>query len=142
VEVGYNSQLSEIDAAILRRKLGLQKRWTSTRQAIAASYLDAFAGLPLTFPNWPGAVEHVWHKFTLQCSARDQLREHLHAHHVPTLIHYARPFHREKLFGCRPDQEFPRASLHADQSLSLPIHAHLDEGEVGATIDAVRSFYR
>jgi dTDP-4-amino-4,6-dideoxygalactose transaminase len=141
VELGYNSQLSEISAAILRLKLGLQAHWTSKRQAVAQLYLDAFAGLPLTFPSWPAPVEHVWHKFTLQHHARDRLRDHLRVLRIPTLIHYPHPFHREALFGCSSDHDFPRASFHADHSLSLPIHAYLSDDEIGETIDAVKSFF-
>jgi len=142
VELGYNSQLSEISAAILRLKLGYQPEWTSRRQAVAELYLDAFSGLPLTFPSWPVTVEHVWHKFTLQHQVRDQLREHLRVRGIPTLIHYSHPFHRETLFGGRPDCEFPRASFHADHSLSLPIHAYLSDEEIGATIEAVVSYFK
>jgi len=141
LELGYNSQLSEISAAVLRLKLDLQNKWTAKRRAVAELYLNAFAGLPLTFPSWPTAVEHVWHKFALQHPARDQLREHLRARQIPTLIHYAKPFHREALFGGSSDRKFPRASLHANHSLSLPIHAYLSDDETAEIVEAVRSFF-
>ena len=142
VELGFNSQLPSIMAAVLSLKLTQQERWTERRKAIAAHFLATFADLPVGFPNWPSSVDHVWHKFVLRCEARDDLAAWLQARGIPTMIHYPRPFHREALFGMDNDTTFPRADAHAASTLSLPIHAHLTPEQVDHITQSVIDFFR
>lgn len=141
VELGFNSQMPSLTAAVLSLKLKHLPRWTERRRAIAAHYRQCFAGLPVSFPEWDGAVEHVWHKFVLRCANRDGLAAALRKRGVPTMIHYPRPFHREPLIGVRPDEDYPAATAHAVTTLSLPIHSHLTDGEVEHIAEAVRAFF-
>ncbi len=141
VEVGYNSQLPSLAAAVLLAKLDHHSAWTARRRQIAKGYAEALKGLPLEQPVVDERVAHTWHKFVIRCDARDQLSGHLKLKGVPTLVHYPRPFHREALFGARPDNDFPRATDHAARALSLPIHAHLSDREADWITAAVRGFF-
>jgi dTDP-4-amino-4,6-dideoxygalactose transaminase len=141
LELGYNSQLPSLAAAVLSLKLERQPAWTARRRAIAELYRESFADLPIELPVRDPAVDHVWHKFTLRVAARDDLMGWLKAAGVPTLVHYPRPFHREDLFRSDRQADFPRADHHAAHTLSLPIHAQLSDGELGRVVDAVAGFF-
>jgi dTDP-4-amino-4,6-dideoxygalactose transaminase len=143
LEVGFNSQMSSLVAATLALKLEHHDCWTTRRQQIAGRFLDAFGDLPLWFPTWSDNLRHVWHKFTMRYEKRDDLAAWLRAEGVPTMVHYPRPFHREPFLDCLADDAlFPTASRHAATTLSLPIHAHLEDGEVEQIVDAVRGYFR
>lgn len=143
VEVGFNSQMSSLVAAALSMKLEHHDRWTARRQEIAAYFQGAFAHLPISFPQWPDGLHHVWHKFTMRCAARDELAAWLRERDVPTMVHYPRPFHREPFLGREADDVwFPEATRHAATTLSLPIHAHLQDSELEQIVDGVGGFFR
>jgi dTDP-4-amino-4,6-dideoxygalactose transaminase len=141
VELGYNSQLPSLSAAVLCAKLGHQRAWAARRAALAAAFIEGLEGLPVAPLPLDERVGHVWHKFVVRLDDRDALASHLKGLGVPTMIHYPRPFHREPLFGVRPDGDFPRASEHAGRTLSLPIHAHLTDAEAARIVQGVRNFF-
>ncbi len=138
IELGYNSQMPSMTAAVLSMKLDHQARWTERRRVIADRYRTAFKKLPAQYPQWQPETVHVWHKFTLRVPNRNLVEKSLHARGVPTKVHYPNPFHREPLFGSlRSDGDFPNACAHADNSLSLPIHAYLTDEEIEYIAQAV-----
>lgn len=139
-EVGYNSRLEELQAAILRVKLRHLDEWNARRQRLATRYLEALAGLPLTLPVQPAGYEHVWHLFTVRHPQRDELRRRLEAAGVGTQIHYPIPPHRQQAYAALGYQAgaFPRAERIHAQILSLPIGPHLSEAAQDRVIAAVR----
>ncbi|MDZ4371005.1 MAG: DegT/DnrJ/EryC1/StrS family aminotransferase [Phenylobacterium sp.] len=142
VELGYNSQMPSLTAAILSLKLARFESWRARRTQTAQHYLKAFEPLPLGRPLWPDDVRHVWHKFVVQTPHRDALAAYLAGQGVATAIHYATPFHREPLFGpSGDDEDFPESSRLSRQSLSLPIHSHLRADEVERVAAAVTAFF-
>ena len=141
LDLGFNSQLSEVSAAALLVKLKHQPFWARRRKAIADYYLRELAGLPISFPVWSDKVDHVWHKFVLHCEAREPLAAFLKSSGIPTMIHYSRPFHREPIFARQTSAQFPAASRHADTALSLPIHAYLTKTETQTIVEAITSFF-
>jgi dTDP-4-amino-4,6-dideoxygalactose transaminase len=142
-EVGVNSRLDELQAAILRVKLGWLETWTERRRAIAARYASALAELPaLTVPRTPPDVRHVYHQFTVRVeSRRDRLAAALHQRGVQTAIYYPVPLHLQRVhasLGLR-EGDFPHSEAVAGEVLSLPIFPELREHEIESVVEGVAS---
>lgn len=142
VELGCNSQLSSLAAAVLLLKLDRLEVWNARRSRIAEFYDTALDEAGVERPVWDAAVRHVRHKYPILSARRSALRAHLAARGIPTVVHYTTPFHRECLFASSGGQDidYPRASTVAASTVSLPIHAHLTDAEVERIESALRSF--
>ncbi|EUJ09247.1 putative PLP-dependent enzyme possibly involved in cell wall biogenesis [Methylophilaceae bacterium 11] len=142
-ELGVNSRLDPIQAAVLTVKLKYLDAWNARRQAIAARYQAALADLPLTLPITPTGANPVWHLYVLATAQRDALQQHLTQSGVQTLIHYPVPPHKQQAYQHSPvaQTNYPLAEQYALQTLSLPIGPQLSDAEVETTIAAVRAFF-
>ena len=130
-ELGYNSQLPEISAAVLRHKLDLEPVWRAARQQIAARYDAAIAALPtLQAPQRGERTAHAFSKYVVRCKDRERVRERLAHAGVPTRIHYPRPLHHEPLFTVKEGTACPNAEQSTREVLSLPMHPFLHRDEV------------
>jgi dTDP-4-amino-4,6-dideoxygalactose transaminase len=144
-ELGYNSQLASIQAAIVGFKLEHLDEWTERRQQIARRYtavLDEISSAtpPLELPE----ARHVFHKYVLTAGAdRDRLKKHLAAAGVGTMIHYASPLHREPMFAeyLNTESSFPEADRLSREALSLPMYPELDDTDVDYVCDQLTRFY-
>jgi len=136
---GLNTRLDPLQAAVLRVKLAHLDAWNNRRKAIAARYLDAFAGTDLGLPVIADGCESAWHLFVVRSPNRHALIEHLAAAGVGTLIHYPIPPHRQAAYRSLDfqDNAFPIAERLAAEVLSLPIGPHMTEPQVDHVIDAV-----
>jgi len=126
-EVGINSSLDELQAAVLRVKLSYLSDSTTTRRALASRYTEAFEGSPLQLPAELPGYRHVYHLYAARSQQRDDLRMRLAEHDIPTLIHYPIPVHLQPCFaslGGRVGQH-PVAERAAQTLLSLPLHPEL-----------------
>ena len=128
---GFNSRLDELQAALLRVRLGRLDEWNARRREHARYYLGVLADAGVTLPVEPPAFEHAWHLFVIRTPLRDRLQEYLAAHGVDTMIHYPTPPHLQPAY-----QEFglqrgtlPIAEAIHDEALSLPVGPHLSEEE-------------
>jgi dTDP-4-amino-4,6-dideoxygalactose transaminase len=133
-ELGLNSRLDEMQAAILRVKLRHLEAWIEQRRAIAARYTDALAGLRgLVLNEIPPATRHVYHQFTIRVPLdRDSLRQALRGRDIQTAIYYPVPLHLQPVhaaLGYRPGA-FAHAECAANEVLSLPIFPELRDDEV------------
>jgi dTDP-4-amino-4,6-dideoxygalactose transaminase len=138
---GMNSRLDPVQAAVLSVKLAHLDAWNARRQAIAATYDGALAGLPeLALPAARDGDVH--HLYVVRSADRDGLRAHLTAAGVGSEIHYPIPPHRSEAYarlGHRPGA-FPIAERLAAEVLSLPIGPQLARVQAEAVIDAVRAW--
>ena len=95
--LGVNSRLDAMQAAVLRVKLRHLNDWTELRRRNAARYRELFAdsrvGARLALPEEPDGMRHVYNQFTVRCTERDQLREHLRREGIPTEVYYPYPLH-------------------------------------------------
>ncbi len=98
-EVGLNSRLDPIQAAVLRAKLPHLDQWNDRRKRLACRYLENLAGTGVRLPEVRPGVEHVWHVFVVRARERDALRAHLHHAGIGTVIHYPVPPHRQKAYA-------------------------------------------
>jgi len=137
LEIGVNSRLDEMQAAILRARLGLLRQRTEQRRALAAEYRRRLSGAPVKVPLEmdPG---HVYHLFPVRTTRRSSLQAHLFAAGIETLVHYPVAIPRQPAFASANPAECPRAEAAADEVLSLPLHPALPFTDVGAIADAIR----
>lgn len=138
-ELGVNSRLDEIQAAILRAKLLYLDAENEARRTIALQYLVALAGAPVTLPYVPPDIEPAWHLFVVRSPARGQLIRGLGARSIGHMIHYPIACHAQP---CYADQEWPAlpvAEVLQHQVLSLPIAPYLSALDVQSVADAVRT---
>lgn len=143
-ELGYNSQLASIQAAIVSFKLDHIDEWTARRQQIARRYTAVLDEISSVFPprEIPGS-RHVFHKYVLTAgNDRDRLRAHLSDAGVGTMIHYSSPLHTEPMFSeyIGPEETFPEAARLSKEALSLPIYPELDDSEVEFVCQQLASF--
>lgn len=142
-ELGMNSRLDELQAAILLARLKWLETNTLRRQEIADLYragLNNNAVQLLAAPQFKTA--HVYHLFVVLCERRDELQAHLQSHGVQALIHYPIPIHNQ--VPCKEIKQDPQglshSELHANTCLSLPCHPQMSDRDVQIVIAAVNNF--
>jgi dTDP-4-amino-4,6-dideoxygalactose transaminase len=142
-ELGMNSRLDELQAALLLVKLKYLQDSTVRRREIAARYFSAMRNPKLTLLAAPEQAEnHVQHLFVLLTTERERLQQHLREAGIQALIHYPIPVHHQPPCAQlrRDPQGLGRAERHAAQCLSVPCHAQMDETQVNRVIEAVNAF--
>lgn len=142
-ELGMNSRLDEIHAAMLSARLKWLPEFTARRQQIAKAYMEGIDTplvCKLAHPEEP--LSHVYHLFVVTCVQRDALQAHLEKHGVQSLIHYPVPVHRQE--PCRDwasdPQGLANSDSHAATCLSLPCHPQMTDDDMNTVIAAVNSF--
>jgi dTDP-4-amino-4,6-dideoxygalactose transaminase len=140
---GYNSRLDELQAAILRVKLGHLARWNARRAEIAAHYLAGLSGLPLQLPLTAEGNQHVYHVFAVLSDRRDALQQFLAHRGVPTLIYYPEPLHLQPVYADLDGRvgDYPVAETIARTILPLPMYPELSTEQVDYVIGQVKEFF-
>jgi dTDP-4-amino-4,6-dideoxygalactose transaminase len=144
-EIGTNSRLDTLQAAVLLAKLPHLAAWSAERRAHAAYYAQGLAGLaPVRTPVTEPANEHIFHQYTLRVERRDELQAHLKAKGIGTAIYYPVPLHRQPCFAHLGYREgsLPEAERAAREVISLPVYPELTRVQLDYVIDAIRGFYR
>jgi dTDP-4-amino-4,6-dideoxygalactose transaminase len=143
-ELGMNSRLDALQAAILRAKLPHLDHWTALRQAHAARYAELLAGTPIQLPTAaPHSNRHVFNQFTIRAPRRDELKAHLAQQGIQSETYYPLPLHLQQCFaglGYR-EGDFPVSEAAALDCLSLPIYPELAPEDLAAIAAAIRSLY-
>ncbi|MCT7027889.1 DegT/DnrJ/EryC1/StrS family aminotransferase, partial [Salmonella enterica subsp. enterica serovar Minnesota] len=85
---GLNSRLDEMQAALLRVKLGHLDDETAKRRHVARRYREGIRHPQILLPAVPAEEAHAWHLFVVRSARRDALKEHLAAHGVQSQVHY------------------------------------------------------
>ena len=134
-EIGVNSRLDSIQAAVLDAKLPHLDEYIAARQKAAAYYDRVFANCEqLLIPGRQPHSTHVFHQYTLRVvgADRDKLREDLAERGIPAMIYYPVPLHQQKAYldPRYKDGDFPVAERLAACVLSLPMHTELDEEQL------------
>jgi len=145
--VGVNSRLDSLQAAVLRIKLRHLDEYAAARNAVAAHYDKAFAGMPhLTTPQRSPSSTHVFHQYTLRVTGdhRDKLKAHLEANGVPAMIYYPVPCHLQNAYK---SDRFPIGSLPVTEQLthevlSLPMSTELDNEQLAHITATVKSYFK
>lgn len=145
--VGANLRLDELQAAILRVKLGHLDGWTAARGRNAARYDAAFraAGLEGTvgLPVVRAGHRHVFNQYVIRSPRRDALREFLAERRIGTEVYYPVPLHLQACFAALgyAAGDCPAAEAAAAETVALPIHPDLDAAQVDAVVAAIGDFF-
>jgi UDP-2-acetamido-2-deoxy-ribo-hexuluronate aminotransferase len=144
-EIGVNSRLDSIQAAILRIKLKHLDEYAAARRMVADAYDKAFAGHPaIIIPARATYSDHVFHQYTLQLKGHDRnaLREFLAGKEIPSMIYYPVPLHMQKAYhDPRYKQgDFPVTEKLCAGVLSLPIHTEMKPETQQVIIQSVLEF--
>jgi dTDP-4-amino-4,6-dideoxygalactose transaminase len=141
VRIGLNGRLDTIQAAVLIEKLKLFPEEILARERIARRYSAALADVANVPKLAPGSTS-VWAQYTLRLAGgrRDELAATLKPQGIPTAIHYPVPLHRQEPYRRFPIAEggAPVSERLAEEVISLPMHAYLDEATQDRIIEAVR----
>jgi UDP-2-acetamido-2-deoxy-ribo-hexuluronate aminotransferase len=144
-EIGVNSRLDSIQAAILDIKLKHLDEYAAARQKAADAYDKAFGNSPkLQVPVRSSRSTHVFHQYTLVTKDvdRDRLLEHLLAKNIPCAIYYPVAMHMQKAYL---DPRYKEGDLPVTEHLcktviSLPMHTELDEEQIKFIADNLLEF--
>ncbi|HSU12947.1 DegT/DnrJ/EryC1/StrS family aminotransferase [Longimicrobium sp.] len=145
-EVGYNSRLDALQAAVLAAKLPHLEAWSAARRRHAAFYDEALAGIGgLATPVVRDGNESIVNQYTVRVldGKRDALRDHLTAHGVGSSVYYPVPLHLQECFaylGYREGQ-FPESERACREVLSIPVYPELTEAQTGHVADTIRAFF-
>jgi dTDP-4-amino-4,6-dideoxygalactose transaminase len=143
-EVGFNSRLDALQAAILSAKLPHLAAWSAKRRENASYYNAAFAELhDVGTPYVEPANESIFNQYTIRVERRDELQAFLKQRGIGSAIYYPLPLHLQPCFSYLGYKEgqCPEAEKAAKQVLSLPIYPELNRSQLNEVIDAVRAFY-
>jgi dTDP-4-amino-4,6-dideoxygalactose transaminase len=158
-EIGINSRLDTLQAAVLLVKLRKLEQWTAARECAAERYNRLFVqaglaepGATYPTPERPAVVpartpaagsRHVYHQYTIRAHERDGLRTALDAGGIRTGLYYPVPLHLQRSFaqfgGRRGD--CPEAERAADEVLSLPMFAEITPEQQQRVVESIAGFY-
>jgi dTDP-4-amino-4,6-dideoxygalactose transaminase len=143
--VGCNSRLDAIQAAILDVKLKYLDDYSEARQQVAATYNAAFANHPkIKTPAVASYSTHVYHQYTIQLNGvdRDALQEYLASKHIPSMIYYPIPAHKQEMFT-RLGYKFGEMAVTdylTPRVISLPIHTEMQADQQAYIINEILNF--
>ena len=146
VEMGINSRLDALQAAVLSVKLPHLDRWNEARRKKALIYhraLQDIAGLVLP-PAPTAVVEPVYHLYVIRAPRRDELEKFLVARGIGTGVYYPLPLHLQPCFaglGYQPG-EMPESERASREVLALPLYPEMTEEQQTLVIKTVREFYQ
>ncbi len=143
-EVGYNSRLDTLQAAVLLVKLRHLDAWSAARRRNAEYYNERFADVAeVRTPFVEPVNECIYNQYTLRAEKRDELQAHLKSKGIGSAIYYPLALHLQPCFqylGYREGQ-FPESERATREVLSLPVYPELERQHMDEVVDAVRGFY-
>ena len=146
-EIGVNSRLDSMQAAILNVKLKYLDKYNKSRQQSAHLYNQAFEKVDkIQTPFVESDIDsHVYHQYTLKVPSefRDSLAEHLSKNNIPFGIYYPLGFHEQKAYKQEffSDKDFPVTNMIKDQVISLPMHTELSRKQINHITNTIISFF-
>ncbi|MBB6271539.1 dTDP-4-amino-4,6-dideoxygalactose transaminase [Pedobacter cryoconitis] len=137
---GINSRLDELQAALLRVKLGRLDQDTEIRKDIANRYLSEIHNSRVILPEVENQDAHVWHLFVIRTDDRDAMQNYLLDRGIQTVIHYPIPPHRQVAYAELNHKSFPISEQIHNSVISLPISPVMNKTEVDAVIKAINEY--
>lgn len=145
-DIGINSRLDTIQAAILRVKLKYLSEFNDARRKVADFYDKAFAGCnSIIIPERSEYSSHIFHQYTIKVrnGKRDELKNFLETAGIPSMIYYPGPLHLQEAYrylGYSND-DFPVTSVLCREVLSLPIHPDMQGDQMEYITEKVLDFF-
>ena len=148
-QIGINSRLDTLQAAILLVKLRYLEKWTMERQKRAERYQNLLEDLASTRPAFKLPItqhhnRHIYNQYVIQVPERDRLRQFLQEEGIGTEIYYPVPLHLQECYHFLNYRrgDFPVSEKAADEVLALPIYPELTEEGQNYVIAQIKTFYR
>lgn len=142
-EIGMNSRMDELQAALLSERFKWLHEFTKRRQQIAKSYISGINNKQIKMLAQPEeSAEHVYHLFVMTCENRVGLQDHLRNCGIQALIHYPIPVHFQEscLQIARDPNGLENSEKHANNCISIPCHPQMTDLEVQQVVSSVNSF--
>lgn len=145
-DIGVNSRLDTMQAAILRVKLKYLTQYNSARKSVADFYDGALAVSPfITVPERTASSSHIFHQYTIKVKngRRDDLKKFLESVNIPAMIYYPVPLHVQEAYrylGYK-ESEFPVTSTLSKEVLSLPIHPDFEQEQLDYIVLNILRFF-
>jgi len=141
-EIGRNSRLDALQAAVLLAKAPHLATWQMARERLAARYVEGLAGLPLALPRAPAPpARHAWHAFVVRSDRRDALAAHLRDRRVESRVYYPVALHRQPCFASLDEPAQPVSEEACRTALALPFYPGLPEASQDWVVASVRDFF-
>ena len=145
-QIGVNSRLDTVQAAILRVKLPHLDEYNRARRTAAEKYNTALSEISdIETPATEAFTNHIFHQYTLKVKngRRDALKRHLDEQGIPNMIYYPIPLHLQKAFApyVTENDKFPISEAISGEVLSLPMHTELDDEQIERITTAVKAFF-
>lgn len=138
-EIGFNSRLDSIQAALLRVKLSRLDEWNANRRMIVADYHTRLSATGLSVPGSRPEVEHVWHLFVLRHPARDRIVAEAASRGIFCGIHYPRPVHHHPPYAgvVTVPHGAPIATTVARDVFSIPLYPGMQSWQIGRVVESL-----
>jgi dTDP-4-amino-4,6-dideoxygalactose transaminase len=143
-EVGVNSRLDALQAAVLRVKLGHLDRWNEGRRRNAARYGERLSRLGgVEVPIEAEYAVSVFNQYVIRAERRDELMGFLRQEGIGCEIYYPLPLHRQECFAFldASEEDFPESERAARETLALPVYPELEDGQIDYVVDRITRFY-
>jgi dTDP-4-amino-4,6-dideoxygalactose transaminase len=145
-DIGVNSRLDTVQAAILRVKLKYLAQFNTARSMVARRYDDAFSGCDsISVPERVNYSSHIFHQYTIKIKngKRDELKNFLKTKDIPSMVYYPGPLHTQKAYGFLgyKEDDFPVTSMLCKEVLSLPIHPDMEDEQLDHIILHTLKFF-
>jgi dTDP-4-amino-4,6-dideoxygalactose transaminase len=141
-DIGTNSRLDELQAAVLLTKTRYLAAWQAARTRVASRYLTQLARFPLTLPHVPPPPAiHGWHAFVVRTDRRDALAQWLRESGVDVRVYYPKPLHRQPCFLPLGELSRPEAENASRTALALPLFPTMQEAQQDYVIEQVARFF-
>jgi dTDP-3-amino-3,4,6-trideoxy-alpha-D-glucose transaminase len=144
-EMGENSRLDTLHAAICRVKLKQLDETNRLRQLVADQYREKLSGIEgLQLPAPPDGADHVYHLFVVRTARRDALVAHLQKNDIGCVVHYPVPCHLQPCYKNLGyvEGDFPVTERICREVLSLPLYPEISKQQIDAVVDVVRNFFK
>jgi dTDP-4-amino-4,6-dideoxygalactose transaminase len=145
-DIGVNSRLDTIQAAILRVKLKHLSKLNTARIALADMYDEAFAGCrSITTPERVNYSNHIFHQYTIRVrnGKRDELKKFLESKNIPSAVYYPGPLHMQKAYSYLGynENDFPVTTSLCKEALSLPMHPDMEHDQFDYIVFNILEFF-
>jgi len=143
-EIGINSRLDALQAAVLSVKLGHLDRWNEGRRGNAGKYGEGLSRLGgVEVPTEAEYGRSVFNQYVIRAERRDELMGFLRKNGVGCEIYYPLPLHQQECFAFlgASEGDFPESERAAGETLALPVYAELTDRQIGYVIETITRFY-
>lgn len=142
-DIGFNSRLDEVQAAILRLELKVIDEWNG-RRALVAEWYDEYLPNEVVRPAVPDGQTHVYHLYVIRHPRRDDIAAACKERQVDCAAYYTTPLHLQPAFASHGHKlgDFPVTDEAAATNLALPMHPNLTEAQVREVAAAVEAGLR